>query len=121
MLPRTLKAIAETCPGAVAVAVMTFDGTVIATYAARELSVQAMKEISAEFSGVVTQIKNAAAILKVGPLQEVSIHSETLVVSLRVLTETRFVALAMRPERAYFGKGRFLLRMLEPGSIEPLS
>jgi predicted regulator of Ras-like GTPase activity (Roadblock/LC7/MglB family) len=108
MFREPLEKILQSCEGAVACILMGFDGiSVDCVSKDNELDIQT---ISMEFSFVLTQIRNAASILEVGVLEEVSIHSENLTFLIRVLDKDYFLGLAMKPDGNY-GKGRHLMRM----------
>ncbi len=108
MFQETLTKIVRNCEGAVAAVIMGFDGIALDKVSYdRSIDVQT---VSTEFSFVLTQARKAAEILKIGPLEEVSIRSESLTIIIKILNEDYFLGMALLPQ-GNFGKGRFLMRM----------
>lgn len=98
--------------GAVAASVMGYDGIAIETVTAKT-SPHDVETLMVEFSGLMSQVRQAADLLQSGPLSEVSIGTEQLMTHLRPINSDFFLVLAMTPE-GNTGKGRFLLRVAAP-------
>jgi predicted regulator of Ras-like GTPase activity (Roadblock/LC7/MglB family) len=111
MVGASLKQMVDDCEGAKAAVLMGFDGIAIESFDP-DASLD-IKTISSDFSFVLTQVRKASEILEVGGLEEVSIHTESMVFVVRVLSEEHFFAIVMRPS-GNFGKARFLMRIAAP-------
>jgi len=98
--------------GAVAASVMGYDGIAIETITAKASS-HDVETLMVEYSGLMSQVRQAADLLQSGPLSEVSIGTEQLMTHLRPINSDFFLVLAMTPE-GNTGKGRFLLRVAAP-------
>ena len=69
--------------------------------------------MGAEASVLIKSIQRASEMLEAGATREVSIQSERMVTLIRVLNDSYFIAVTLRPE-GNLGKARYLLRV-EPG------
>lgn len=95
--------------GAVAAAVMGFDGIEVERVTPVELELD-LAALLVEFTGILSQIRNAAEVMQVGGVEEASIVTEKLTCVLRPVNAEYFAVLALKPG-GNFGKGRFLLRI----------
>jgi predicted regulator of Ras-like GTPase activity (Roadblock/LC7/MglB family) len=59
-------------------------------------------------------------MLEAGSAHEVSIGTDKMITVIRMLSDTYFLALAMRPD-GNLGKGRFLMRTAAPKLLADLS
>jgi predicted regulator of Ras-like GTPase activity (Roadblock/LC7/MglB family) len=92
---------------------MGFDGISVENYqvdAASDLDVQSTL---VEYAAVLSQVKNAAQLLKTGAVNEVSINSDLVLTVMRLVTDEYFVVLALKASGNY-GKGRYALRIAAP-------
>jgi len=117
MFRESLENIINNCDGAVAGILMGFDGIAVDSVC-RDGEVD-VNTISMEYSFVLGQVRKAAELLEVGPLQEVAIRSDSLTFVIRVLNEEYFLGVALKPD-GNFGKGRFLMRMAAPQLLSEL-
>ncbi|MFN0061973.1 MAG: roadblock/LC7 domain-containing protein [Myxococcaceae bacterium] len=110
-----LQNVVSQVDGAVACSVMGFDGITVETVQANEQTSGEL-ELSTtwvEFANILTQLKNAAQVLKTGGVNEVSIHAENVVTLMRLVSPEYFLVLALKPD-GNFGRGRFALRVAAP-------
>ena len=112
MFRESLARMVDNVEGGVAGLLMGFDGIAVETYSRPSAGLD-INTIGMEFSVVLNRIREAAAVLEVGGLQEIAIRAENLSVIVRVLDSEYFLALALTPN-GNFGKGRYLLRMVAP-------
>lgn len=109
-----LEAVVKDVPGALACSVMGYDGISVETHqldgAMEDLELAATW---VEYANVLTQLKNAAEMLKTGAVSEVSINSERVITLMRMVTPEYFLVLALKPEGNY-GKARYVLRLAAP-------
>jgi predicted regulator of Ras-like GTPase activity (Roadblock/LC7/MglB family) len=112
MFRENLARMVDNVEGGVAGLLMGFDGIAVDTYA-RATAALDINVIGMEFSVVLNRVREAAAVLEVGGVQEIAIRAENLSVLVRVLNAEYFVALALTPS-GNFGKGRYLLRVIAP-------
>jgi predicted regulator of Ras-like GTPase activity (Roadblock/LC7/MglB family) len=113
-----LKKVVDHVDGGIGGLIMGLDGIAVETYL-REGQKVDINTVGMEFSFILTQVRKAAEILKVGAVQEVSIKAEQLVLVIRMLTHEYFVAVALTSE-GNFGKCRFLLRLATPKLVAEL-
>jgi len=66
-----------------------------------------------EYSGILSQVRQAAESLQMGKASEVSIRTEKLVAVARPLTPDYFVLLALSPD-GNVGRARYELRVAGP-------
>lgn len=118
MFIEQLKRVVENTEGGVGALVMGLDGIAVETFV-RPGSEVDINTIGMEFSFILTQVKKAAEILKVGQLDEISIKAEQLILVIRMLSDDYFVAVTMSAD-GNFGKCRFLLRLVAPQLIAQL-
>ncbi len=112
-----LESIVAQVDGAIACSVMGFDGIAVETHQAPASAEQAVSlEISTawvEYANILTQLKNAAEVLKTGSIAEVSVNSEHLITLMRMVTPEYFLVLGLKPSGNY-GKARYVLRIAAP-------
>ena len=110
-----LKAVVSGVEGAVACSLMGFDGIAVHTYTTQSDLSSAVDFQSAwiEYSGILSQLKNTAEILRTGQVTEVHVGTEKLFTLIRLVSDDYFVVLAMLPD-GNLGKGRYLLRLVVP-------
>jgi predicted regulator of Ras-like GTPase activity (Roadblock/LC7/MglB family) len=112
-----LKTIVDSVDGAIACAVMGFDGIAVETQqAARHAEASADLELTTawvEFANVLNQLKIVAGTLKTGPIDELSVNTEKCVTLMRMVNSDYFVVLGLTPSASY-GKGRYVLRVTAP-------
>ena len=118
MFKDTLKNIVSSCSGSVGAILMGYDGIGIDQYSVDENSLD-LNLVGIEYSNVTKVIRNAANILKVGSLQEVSIKTEHYYVIIHSLSEEYFVALLIKRDGNY-GQGRYLLMREAPALRQAL-
>ena len=118
MFKSTLKNIVTSCSGGVGAVLMGYDGIGIEQFSVEENSLD-LNLVGIEYSNVVKEIRNAADVLKVGSLQEVSVKSEHYYVIIHSLTTEYFVALIIE-RRGNYGKGRYLLMREAPALRQEL-
>jgi predicted regulator of Ras-like GTPase activity (Roadblock/LC7/MglB family) len=107
MFKKILESVVTGCSGGVGAVLMGYDGIAIEHYSVEENSLD-LNLVGIEYSNVTKEIRNAADILSVGDLQEVTIKTEHYYVIIHTLTDEYFVAL-MLARTGNFGKGRYLL------------
>ncbi len=108
-----LESVVSQVEGALACSIMGFDGISVETHQVESPDDVDLSTTWVEYANVLSQVKNAAEMLKTGQVQEVSINSEKVVTLMRLLTADYFLVLAMKPEGNY-GKGRYVLRLTAP-------
>ena len=83
-----LESIVGQVDGAITCSVMGFDGISVETHQAPAAAAQsASLELTTawvEYANILTQLKNAAEVLKTGPIAEVSFNSEHLITLMRM-------------------------------------
>ncbi|MDA3904112.1 MAG: roadblock/LC7 domain-containing protein [Desulfuromusa sp.] len=107
MFKQILENIVTSCSGGVGAVLMGYDGIAIDHYSVEENPLD-LNLVGIEYSNVTKEIRNAADILSVGALQEVSIKTEHYYVIIHSLTDDYFVALMIERSGNY-GQGRYLL------------
>jgi predicted regulator of Ras-like GTPase activity (Roadblock/LC7/MglB family) len=98
---------------------MGFDGITVDSYT-RSSADMNVETLGSEYSVVLGQIKQAAAMLDLGAAQEVAVQAENLTALIRLLNEEYFVIVALEPS-GNLGKARYLLRIQAPKLLEKLS
>ncbi len=114
MFKEILEKIVVDCTGGVGSILMGYDGISIDQFCLEESELD-LNLVGIEYSNVTKEIRNAAQILSVGDLQEVSIKTEQYYVIIRALTDDYFVALIV-DRHGNYGQGRYLL-MRESSSL----
>lgn len=117
MFKAILETVVTSCDGGVGSVLMGFDGIAIDQYRIDGSSLD-LNLIGIEYSNVTKEIRNAAEVLTLGGLDEVTIKAEHYYVIIRALTEEYFVAL-MLERNGNFGQGRYLL-MRETSALREL-
>lgn len=112
MFKDILEKIVTHCSGGVGAVLMGYDGIGIDQYSV-EGNLLDLNLVGIEYSNVTKEIRNAAEVLKVGDLEEVSIKTEHFYVIIHSLTEEYFVALMLERSGNY-GQGRYLLMREAP-------
>lgn len=112
MFQQVLKECVTKTEGAIAGVLMGFDGIAVDQYVGSEEEV-GVESVGMEYSVVLSQIKQAAQMLGIGPAREVAIKAEHMTAVVRMLSDEYFVALALKPE-GNVGKARYLLRVGAP-------
>ena len=108
-----LESVVNQVDGALACSVMGFDGIAVETHQKEELADVELQNSWVEYANVVTQLRNAAELLRTGEISEVSINTERVITLMRMVTPEYFLVLAMKPD-ANYGKGRYVLRVTAP-------
>jgi predicted regulator of Ras-like GTPase activity (Roadblock/LC7/MglB family) len=108
-----LQGVVSQVDGALACSVMGFDGIAVETFQDQAAADLDLGTTWVEYAAVLSQLKNAAALLKTGGVSEVSVNTERLITVMRLVSPEYFVVLALRPEGNY-GKGRYALRIAAP-------
>jgi predicted regulator of Ras-like GTPase activity (Roadblock/LC7/MglB family) len=108
-----LEQICGKVEGSFAASVMGFDGIPIETHQARPSDAIEMNTLLIEYSGIISQVRQAAETLQMGKASEVSIRTEKMVAVARPLTPDYFVVLTMAPE-GNVGRARYELRLAGP-------
>jgi predicted regulator of Ras-like GTPase activity (Roadblock/LC7/MglB family) len=119
MFQEVLRELVEHTDGAIASLLMGFDGITVDSYS-REPAALNVESVGSEYSVVLGQIKQAAAMLDLGAAEEVAVRAENMTTVIRLLNDEYFVAMALEPA-GNFGKARYLLRIHAPQLLEKLS
>jgi predicted regulator of Ras-like GTPase activity (Roadblock/LC7/MglB family) len=108
-----LESVVSQVDGALACSVMGFDGIAVETYQRDEAADLELNGAWVEYANLLTQLKNAADVLKTGAVTELSVNSEKVLTIIRMVSPEYFLVLALRAEGNY-GKGRYVLRVTAP-------
>jgi predicted regulator of Ras-like GTPase activity (Roadblock/LC7/MglB family) len=108
-----LVAICARVDGALAASLMGFDGIAIETAEVKAPEGVELQTLIVEYSGILSQVRQAAESLQMGKASEVSIRTEKLVAVARPLTPDYFVLLALSPD-GNVGRARYELRVAGP-------
>jgi predicted regulator of Ras-like GTPase activity (Roadblock/LC7/MglB family) len=108
-----LQSVVSQVDGALACSIMGFDGIAVETHQVDDASELDLTSTWVEYANILTQVKNAAELLKTGAVSELSINSEKIITLMRLVSADYFIVLALRPEGNY-GKGRYVLRIAAP-------
>ncbi len=108
-----LQSVVSQVDGALACTIMGFDGIAVETHQVANASDLDLGTTWIEFASILTQLKSAAAQLKAGTINEVSINTDKMTAVMRPLSAEYFLVLALRPDGNY-GKGRYALRIAAP-------
>ena len=112
MFKDTLQEIVDKTEGALAGILMDSSGIALETYA-KENAPFDVNNVGVEFGVVISSIKKAAEMLEAGGTQEIAITTDKLVTIIRLLGDTYFLCLTIRPD-GNFGKGRYMMRTAAP-------
>ena len=118
MFRENLTKIVENVEGGVAGLLMGFDGIAVDSYSKPASSID-INTVGIEFTVVINQVKRAAEMLEAGVALEMSIGTDKMVTIIRMLNDTYFIALTMKPEGNQ-GKGRYLMRLSAPKILAEL-
>jgi predicted regulator of Ras-like GTPase activity (Roadblock/LC7/MglB family) len=118
MFKEALKDIVDRTDGGLAGLLMDSSGIALETYA-RQDSAFDINNVGVEFGVVLGSIKRAAEMLEAGRTQEVAINTDKLVTIIRLLGDSYFLAITLRPD-GNFGKGRYLMRAAAPKLLAEL-
>jgi predicted regulator of Ras-like GTPase activity (Roadblock/LC7/MglB family) len=108
-----LQGVVDQVEGALACSVMGFDGISVETHQKESFEDGELQNIWVEYANVLTQVKNAAELLRTGDVAEVSINTEKLITLMRMVSPEYFLVLALRPDGNY-GKARYVMRIAAP-------
>src|SRR3954469_9874750 len=108
-----LEQICVKVDGSFAASVMGFDGIPLETPEAAPPEGIELQTLLVEYSGIVSQVRQAAESLQMGKANEVSIRTERLGAVAPPLTADYFVVLALAPE-GNVGRARYELRVAGP-------
>ncbi len=108
-----LQTICGKVEGSFAASLMGFDGIAIETHEQKPPDGIELQSLLVEYSGILSQVRQAAESLQMGKASEVSIRTEKLVAVARPLTPDYFVVLALAPE-GNVGRARYELRVAGP-------
>jgi predicted regulator of Ras-like GTPase activity (Roadblock/LC7/MglB family) len=114
-----LEAICGRVEGAYAASLMGFDGIAIETAQVAPPNGLELQSMMIEYSGILSQVRQAAESLQMGKASEVSIRTDKLVAIARPLTPDYFVLLALAPE-GNVGRARYELRVAAPKLVAQL-
>ena len=105
--------------GSFAASVMGFDGIPIETHENHPPEGIELATLLVEYSGIISQVRQAAETLQMGKASEVSIRTERMVAVARMLTPDYFLVLALSPE-GNVGRARYELRVAGSKMLEQL-
>ena len=112
-----LKTVVTGVDGAIACAIMGFDGITVDTHqapAAQEAAAQLeLSNAWVEFANLLSQLRNVADTLKTGAVAELSVNTEKCLTLMRMVTPEYFLVLGLLPTGNY-GKARYVLRVTAP-------
>jgi predicted regulator of Ras-like GTPase activity (Roadblock/LC7/MglB family) len=108
-----LESVVNQVDGALACSVMGFDGISVETYQKDEAGELELNGAWVEYANLLTQLKNAADVLRTGAVTELSVNSEKVLTIIRLVSPEYFLVLALKAEGNY-GKGRYVLRITAP-------
>ena len=108
-----LETVVKQVEGALACSVMGFDGISVETHQVASVDEIELNSTWVEYANLLSQVKNAAELLKTGGLSEVSISTEKVTTLMRLVSDDYFLVLALKPEGNY-GKARYALRLAAP-------
>ena len=112
MFKEILEKIVSGCSGSIGAVLMGYDGIGIDQYST-DVNQLDLNLVGIEYSNVLKEIRNAADILKIGMLDEVSIKTENYYIIIHTLTDEYFVTLLVNRNGNY-GQGRYLLMREAP-------
>jgi predicted regulator of Ras-like GTPase activity (Roadblock/LC7/MglB family) len=118
MFKDTLKDIVDRTEGGIAGLLMDSSGITLESYARDDAELD-INTVGIEFSVVLGSIKRAAEMLEAGTTHEISIGTDKMVTIIRMLGDTYFLAVAIKPD-GNFGKGRYLMRTAAPKLLAEL-
>lgn len=113
MFRDSLQKMVDRLSGGVAGILIGFDGISVDSYTKPGEEVVDIQVVGMELAHVVSQMRKAAEQLDSGPLREITLKADKLVIFVQLVNDEYFVACAVKPE-ASFGKARYLMRLLAP-------
>jgi len=108
MFKAVLKECVEGTEGGVAGLLMGYDGITVDHYVRGDGDFD-VQTVGMEYSVILSGARQAAQMLELGDMLELSIKAEQLTTVVRYLTEEYFLAITLEPG-ANVGKARYLLR-----------
>jgi len=108
-----LESVVNQVDGALACSVMGFDGISVETFQKDEAGELELNGAWVEYANLLTQLKNAADVLRTGAVTELSVNSDKVLTIIRMVSPEYFLVLALKAEGNY-GKGRYVLRVTAP-------
>jgi predicted regulator of Ras-like GTPase activity (Roadblock/LC7/MglB family) len=114
-----LEGICGRVTGTFAASVMGFDGIPIETIEPKPGDGIEVQTMLVEYSGILSQLRQAAEALQMGKATEVSIRTERMVAVARMLTSDYFAVIAMEPD-GNVGRARYELRVQGPKMADQL-
>lgn len=108
-----LESVVNQVDGALACSVMGFDGISVETFQKDEAGELELNGAWVEYANLLTQLKNAADVLRTGAVTELSVNSDKVLTIIRLVSPEYFLVLALKAEGNY-GKGRYVLRITAP-------
>src|ERR1700674_2150934 len=105
MFKQALQDIVEKTDGGIASLLMDSSGIALESYSKDDAPFD-INMIGIEFSVVVNSIKRATEMLEAGDAREVAVNTEKMTTVIRMLSESYFLALTIRPD-GNLGKARF--------------
>jgi predicted regulator of Ras-like GTPase activity (Roadblock/LC7/MglB family) len=112
MFRAAIQGVVEGVDGGLAGMLMDFEGIPVDSFVRGEAAFD-VEAVGAEASVLVKSIQRASEMLNAGGTREVSIQSERLITLIRVINDSYFIALTLRPD-GNLGKARYLLRVIAP-------
>ena len=119
MFKEALRDLVERTDGGLAGLLMDSNGITVESYN-KEGAGFDITAVGVEFGVVLSSIKRAAEMLEAGATKEVVITTDQMTTLVRVLSDTYFLALAVRPD-GNSGKGRYLMRTVASQLLAELS
>jgi predicted regulator of Ras-like GTPase activity (Roadblock/LC7/MglB family) len=113
MFRDSLQKMVDRLSGGVAGILMGFDGISVDAYTKPGEEAVDIQTVGMELAHVVSQMRRATEELNGGPLQEITLKADKLLIFVYLINDEYFVACAVKPE-ANFGKARYLMRLLAP-------
>jgi predicted regulator of Ras-like GTPase activity (Roadblock/LC7/MglB family) len=119
MFKDVLRNLVEGTDGAVASILMGLDGIAVDSYS-RESTAVNVETLGAEYSALLSQIKQAGTMLELGTTREVAVQAESMTTVVRLLNDEYFVAMALEPS-GNLGRARYMLRTQAASLLEQLA
>jgi predicted regulator of Ras-like GTPase activity (Roadblock/LC7/MglB family) len=114
-----LKKVVDNTEGGVGALIMGLDGIAVEHYLRDGSQKFDITTIGMEFSFILTQVKKAGELLKVGGLNEFTVKAESMTMIVRMINDEYFLAVVLG-NGGNFGKCRFLMRMAQPRLLAEL-
>ncbi len=113
MFRDSLQRMVDRLAGGVAGILMGFDGISVESYTKDGEEGLDIQTVGMELAHAVGQMRKAVEQIDVGPLREMTLRADRLIVLIQLVSDEYFVACAVKPE-ASFGKARYLMRLIVP-------